>query len=94
MNAPDASIAIPETATPRKCDVALNLMTMALALLDREGGDAGIIACHLQEAIDLRVARNESKEVDHGRADRQRDPVDQGSGIGLPRDPGRDAIPA
>ena len=36
----------------RPIDMALSLMKMALALLDKAGGDGALAACHLQAAID------------------------------------------
>ena len=36
----------------RPIDMALSLMKMALALLDKAGGDGALAACHLQAPID------------------------------------------
>ena len=36
-------------------DIPLSLMRMALGLLDREGGDALLVAARLQAAIDART---------------------------------------
>lgn len=51
--------ALPETASAdqQPIDVPLNLMEMALALLDREDDSGSVAACLLQEAIDARSIR-------------------------------------
>ena len=36
----------------RPIDTALSFMKMALALLDKAGGDGALAACHLQAPID------------------------------------------
>ena len=69
MKTSHPTTAIPEPPKAQRGDVALSLMKMALGLLDREGGDASIITCHLQDAIDLRIAANESREFDSARSD-------------------------
>ena len=45
------------SADRQPMDVPLNLMKMALALLDREDEGGSVSACLLQEAIEARSAR-------------------------------------
>ncbi len=51
--------AIPESTSADQplVDVPLNLMKMALTLLDREEDSGSVSACLLQEAIDARSKR-------------------------------------
>jgi hypothetical protein len=45
------------SADRQSVDVPLNLMTMALALLDREDEGGSVSACLLQEAIEARTGQ-------------------------------------